>query len=260
MNVEFTKELIALVRASGLPEIRNSSSNTTVTAGFLGKLGNPRAGWITFVFVGLLLAAWIVYLQVQKRKLETMRAAAEQSNRETTSKLGDEVERNLLLSRELEAERQKRQKAEEMLAQSQPGRSPGVLSILLTPATFERGSGNAKVAKLTANTDRIRLLLTLGQGATYERYSLLIATFGGRKVWSSDSITKASIRQGRLEVVLPGNLVEYEDYRLELQGVSDAGPRSYCRLRVQGPEVVRQGQDTRSLYSLSEPVVDDCCG
>lgn len=223
LNVEFTKELIALVRASGLPEARSSSATLPVAAGFLSRVANVRtATWVAVVLIGVLLSVWIVFLHVRERKLETMRAAAEQSQRETTDKLGKEEERNQLLTRELETERQERQKAEELLAQSQSDQPVKVTSILLTPATFERG-GESKVVSLNLKTERIRLQLALGQSASYEQYSLLITTFGGRKIWSSDSLTADKIRQGKLEVTLPARLFGYEDYKLELQGRSENG-------------------------------------
>lgn len=227
LNAEFTRELIALVRASGLPEGKNPSLEVPISAGWLNKVSNVRtAAWLGLVLVVIILASWIVYLHFKERNLEARRLAAEQSNQQTTDKLKQEIARSENLAQELQSERQEKQRMEELLTQSQSSHPAVVTSILLTPANLARG-GVSKVVSLKVKPDRIRLQLALDEDARYERYSLLITTFEDRKIWSSDSIKANQIRRGNLEVTLAGSLFGYEDYKLVLKGLSATGDFVY---------------------------------
>ncbi len=261
-ELEFTKGLIASLRASGAEKEQTTSDVTqTVPAkstvqipsseelttaksksdssandfpliqpGFFNQFaGRPATiGWLSVLLVCLVLLSWIVYLYSQKRSWEVQLAAVERSNQEAREKLREATQGHAELSKQLEDERERRAKAEELIAQLQipkPGGSTNlgsITSLVLIPATLERG-GNAKTVKLTAETKRIQLQLQLGANQRYGKYSVHITTFDGRNVWSDDSIGAGQIKRGRLTLVLLSSLLEYDDYRIELKGLPDSG-------------------------------------
>jgi hypothetical protein len=174
----------------------------------------------------------ILYLYSQKKGWEAQRAAVERSSQEARERLSEEMQGKAELSRQLEIEKEKRaqaeEKAEELAAQMrarQPdkiNRPETITSIILAPTTLERG-GNSKVLSLKAETGRVQLQLELDEGQRYSQYSVLLTTFDGRRVWSRNSVAASQIKQGRLNLVLPASLLEYEDYKIELKGLSENG-------------------------------------
>lgn len=257
-EVEFTKELIASLREAKLENNQTTSGVTHTTfvettdeihpeeesitakessAGAFPLIPSalknlaPRstaAGWLFVSLVCFSLLSWILYHYYQKRNWEAQMTEVERSNQEAREKLSELMEGKAELSRQLEDERERRERAEELIAQLQVRKPDGttrpdrIASILLTPATLERG-GNSKTISLKAESKRIQLQLELGESQRYSRYNVLITTFDGRRVWSKDSIGAGQIKQGRLTLVLPSSLLEYEDYRIELKGLSDTG-------------------------------------
>jgi hypothetical protein len=260
-DVEFTKRLIASIRGADSAHEQSTSDVTHTTfAASTDKIHSreeiipatsepessdetfqlippgfknlaPRSAAIGWLFVSLVcfsLLSWIVYLYYQKRGHEAQMAAVERSNQETREKLSELMKGKEELSRQLEDEKERRSRAEELIAQLQV-RQPDeitrpnrITSILLAPAALERG-GNSRTISLKAETKRIQLQLEVGESQRYSRYSVLLSTFDGRKVWSKDSIDASQIKQGRLSLVLPSSLLEDEDYRIELKGSSDNG-------------------------------------
>lgn len=221
-NVEFTRELIALLRQSGLSEKPRATTAPISVGRFKNMPRIPYGVSIGLTVIVLFLGSWIVYLHFKERNTEAKRIAAERSNNETIKDLNQEREKSRLLAQELERERQERLKTEDLLVQSLPGQPPKITSLLLTPTTFERES-ESNIKTLRATTERIRLQLAVNEGAQYDRYSLLITTFSGNKIWSSDSLRANQIRHGKLVVTFPGSLFTYEDYKLELKGLSESG-------------------------------------
>ncbi|HEU4712099.1 MAG TPA: hypothetical protein VFS76_11070 [Pyrinomonadaceae bacterium] len=245
LNVEFTRELIGLVRGSSRLEHNNVSAGLTVDSSRLkngangesrlaltqhgpiyAKLMNqvPTANWIRFSLVLLLLTTtgWIVYLYSKERSLDAIRIAAERSNNEAIARLGQEREKSQTLNKELESEREQRRNAEEALAQSRPNQPPSLPTVRLAPATFVR-DGYSKVLDLNLKTDRFRLQLEVKDELRHDQYSVSITTFDGRQIWSSDSFKPSQIKQGMLSMVLPGSLFEYDDYKIELKGREENG-------------------------------------
>ena len=226
-NVEFTRELIDLLRQSGLSE-KSGVTAAPASVRWFDNVPRIRYGMaIGLALTGILLASWIVYLQIKGRNSEARRIAAERSHSETINDLNQEREKSRLLAQELEREKQERQKAEDLLAQSIPNLPAKTPSILLTPTTFERGR-DPKIVTLDVRSERIRLQLLLNESVRYDRYSLVITTFEGRNIWNSDSLRANDVRNGKLEVTLSGSLFSYEDYKLELKGLSDNG--EYVRI------------------------------
>lgn len=266
-ELEFTKELIASLREANLKKKRTTLDMTPST--FVGTTDRihsqaeadtdndasespggaftpPPPGlkhfstysnataWLLISLACITLLVWAFYHYYQKRSWEAQMAAVERSNQEARDKLSELTQGQAELNRQLELEKERRARAEELIAQLE-NRKPGEItrpdgsdnaerttSLLLSPAALDRG-GNSKTVRLKAGSKPIQLQLELGEGKRYSRYSLLLTTFDGRKVWSKDSIDASQIRQGRLFLTLPSSLLEYEDYRIELKGLADNG-------------------------------------
>lgn len=254
-EVEFTRELIALLHETnpeknvttsavrqpgfieptdkGYPEKETISARpeveTTAPAFSLFAEGlrsvAPRFSAIAplvALLVCLSLIYWIFHLYSQKRAWEAQRTVMERSNQEALDEVKEEAQGRADLGQRLEIEKEKRAKTEELLAQLQSRRPETVTPIFLSPTTFERG-GSSKTVTLKPKTGRIQLQLELDQSQRYTQHSVLITTFDGRKVWSKDSIPPSQINQGKLTLVLPSSLLKYEDYRIELRGLSETG-------------------------------------
>lgn len=260
-EVEFTKKLVASLRGAGLEknqtaadithtafaettdkihsrnEIISANSESESTPGAFSLIPldlrnlTPRStavGWLFVSLVCLSLLSWVLYFYYQKRTWEAQMAAVERTNQDAREKLSELMQGKEELNRKLEDEKERRERAEELIAQLQARKPDGItkpdriISILLTPANLDRG-GNSKTISLKAGSKRVRLQLQLGEGQHSSLYSVLLTTFDGRRVWSKDSIDASQIKQGRLTLVLPPSLLEHEDYRIELKGLSDSG-------------------------------------
>lgn len=204
---------------------------TLIPPGFFKHLAaRPTTiGWVLISLICFSLLSWIVYLYSQKKFWEIQLAAVERSNQEAREKLLEATQDQAELSKQLEDERERRARAEELIAQLQirkPNSSSTkldrIITLILAPATLERGS-NPKTIKLKAETNRIHLQLEVPADRSYSRYSVLLTTFDGRSVWNNDAIDASQIKQGRLSLFLPPSLLEYEDYRIELKGLLDSG-------------------------------------
>lgn len=187
-------------------------------------------GLAAILLVGGSALFLILYLYSQQRSLKAQLVVAERSNQEAREKLSEESKGKTELSKQLEIdrekleiEREKRARAEELITQSRiPRPDISTSLIFLTPMTLDRGS-NSKTITLRAESKRVKFQLEVDENQRYSRYSALITTFDGRSVWSKDSIDARQIKRGRLTLVLPSSLLGYEDYRIELKGLSDSG-------------------------------------
>ena len=137
-------------------------------------------------------------------------------------RLSEERQTKEELNKQLEIEREKRAEAEELVARLQERKPVVIASGRLSPTVFERG-GSPKTVTLKAGTKRVYLRLQLDDGQRYSRYSVLLTTFDGRRVWGEESLDAGRVRNGRLTLPLPPSVLEYEDYRIELRGLSDNG-------------------------------------
>jgi hypothetical protein len=179
-------------------------------------------GWLVVLTVGLLLTSSILYFYSRRRNLEAQRIAVEQPAQEPREKLSEETQNKAEPSKRLEVEKEKQVTAEELTARASPRKPERVTSILLAPTTLERG-GNSKAISLKTTTKQVQLQLELDTSQPYSRYSILLTTFDGRRVWSKDSVDASQIKKGQLALILPSALLTYEDYRIELKGLSDNG-------------------------------------
>ena len=185
----------------------------------------PRFRWaaafaIMLVCFGLL--CWFIYYYSQTRPQDVNQPLAEQGNREGSEKPSEEAAGKETPDRRSETEKEKRETPEESSTPRQPRRQDSVASILLAPSMLERGGGS-KTIKLKTGTGKIQLQLELDEGVRYERYSVLISTFDGRRVWSKDSLDAGQITKGRVTLTLPSPLFEYDDYKVELKGLPEGG-------------------------------------
>ena len=232
LNVEFTRELIALIKESEISaalDLESSGANGGAEGQpvlaqhgpVYAKLMNtaPVANWMRLCFVALLvlLVSSILYLYSRERALEATHIAAEQRNKEITARISEEQQRSQDLARELESEQEQRIKAEEALAQSQPVRLAGMVSVLLFPSSMTR-DGDSKIVKINTKSDRIRLQLSLANKPSYNEYSISITTFEGRGTWGPEYRKANEVKQGKLNLVLPSSVFSYDDYKIELKG------------------------------------------
>lgn len=227
-ELKFTKELIAAVRESSLaksvPPV-NSAIPEAYQTSAPGR-GSLRLVWIVPVVLCISLLAWIAYLYSNRRTLEHQRLVAERSADEARRKLEEQLQANHELSRQLQTENEKRARAEELIAQMQTHESLGVASVILAPATTERG-GESQVVSLRSRSERVRIQLELDDPGRYTRYSVTISTVAGRRVWKNDSVRPDRTRPDRLTLLLLAKLFEYEDYKIELKGQEADGSFVY---------------------------------
>jgi hypothetical protein len=180
------------------------------------------AGGFALLLVCLALFSWLFYRYYQTRRREAEQGAVERSRQEAREKLSEGAENKAELSNQSESNQGEREAPERLVIQQQTHKPEKIASILLAPAALERG-GSSKTVRLKTGTRRVRLQLELGEGERYDRYSVLISTFDGRPVWSKDSLDAGQVKNGRITLTLPSSLFGYDDYRIELKGLPDAG-------------------------------------
>jgi hypothetical protein len=253
--VEFTRELLALVRESRLkknqgttaakptpgieptntfdaePEtasthLRPAHSMTELPLDQATFRSAPPRFTLTRSLVVALVCfsfvASIIYVYSQWKAWEAHRVAQEQNREDVSEMLRTATQRNAELGEQLEIERQKRIASEELVAQLRLRDGVKITSIVLEPTTHVRG-GDSKIQSLKPEGRPIQIRLDLDKDWRYSRYNMLITTFDGRKVWSADSLDSSQIKRRKLSVVLPASLLKPEDYRIALTGFSDSG-------------------------------------
>jgi hypothetical protein len=242
-KLESTRSLISLIQSSSSGSMNERAGsigtlNSAETYKSKSSLPNPADtqativtpsrrtghyflgwGWAVTSLVLVLLSSSVVYLLYKKRAMETRQASVEQMIKNVGDKLNQETARSTELDAELSAERERRQKAEELLSQLQDQDAPRVTTVLLTPTSFQRGEGS-RFVRLRLSTGQIRLQLMVGQELRFDRYSVIISTFDNREVWKTNSLDSHSARQGKLSLILPTDLFSPQDYRIEVRGSS----------------------------------------
>ena len=215
-----TNEIVA-PKTSGW--LRSQSSLNLLAAGFRGL---PKVVAATAALVALSIVTASIYFviqyQRQKRELLAQQATLERSVQVARQQLDTEMRNAAELQKRLEFEAEMRAQAEQMLAQSQNPEPRSLLSVVLLPNPFERGA-SAKTVILSANTNRLQFLLAVPASPRYPSYNVAIKTFGGRKVWARESIPTAQVKQNKLSLIVSSSLLPYDDYRIELQGISADG-------------------------------------
>lgn len=184
-----------------------------------------RLIWLAIALLCFSLLAWFLYLYSSKKGSEERRVGVERNNQETQQPKQPPAESpdEAQADKQTGTEKEKQEKGKEVAAQAPPSRKPNrVGSILLTPAAPERG-GDSKTLILKNDGRQIQLQLSLDKSWHYARYSVVLTTFDGRRVWSKESLDAGEASNGRLSFVLPPSLLEYEDYRIELKGLSESG-------------------------------------
>jgi hypothetical protein len=212
--------------AGGAPAVQPEDSGGLL-ASIAASLKNltPRFHWagaLALVLVCLALLYWILYRYSPPRLPTVNQAAAEREGREAREKPPEEAAGRATPGGSPEVEKGKRETPEEAVVPRQPRRQESIASIILSPATLERGGGSQTV-KLRTGTSKVQLQLALDEGKRYERYSVLISTFDGRKVWGRDSLDAGHITKGRITLALPSALFGYDDYKVELKGLPHGG-------------------------------------
>jgi hypothetical protein len=248
-DLEYTRELVALLRerraaltaagisrpatthregafpeAVGLPGITVQRSVGILAQTFMRRRFATALVLILALLLGGLIY-WTVRLNFQKRLLEQQWAVMEQRNQEMQKRLEEESQGRSETARQLGIEREERAKAEDLLAQLRSHQSAGFSTITLSPTAFERGT-SPRTASLKPKTPQVQLVLRLDPGQ-FEQYGVVLTTFAGITVWSKDSIPASQAKSGRLVLVVPASLLSYEDYRIELRGLSANGASAH---------------------------------
>lgn len=191
-----------------------------ISTGWKGWM--PQLTWVALALVCFSAAAWFLYRYAQKSSPEVGKGEVEREHQETPDKPREENRGPAETGGQVTKGKENREQPEKTVAQSQARVPNTISSIILAPATLERGAG-AQTLTLKTETKRIRLQLELDESQRYDRYDILLTTFDGRKVWSKESLDAGQIKSGRLTLVLPSSLLEYEDYRIELKGLPKTG-------------------------------------
>jgi hypothetical protein len=237
-EVEFTEELISFLRevrskdsaspSTGSVKIPAKSKNDDPTPWSMivvGLRSLPRAVVAT-VGVIVLVASISLYLifrsYSEKQRWIEQRTALERSVQDTQQKLSEELSKASELGKQLDLEKEAREKAEDSLAQLQSRSLRRFTTILLEPIALERG-GSPKTITLKSKGERVQIQLKVSPNQNYHQYSVAIITFDGRPVWSRESIPTTQINRGKLVFLVPSSLLKYDDYRIELKARPENG-------------------------------------
>lgn len=236
----FTEELIVAVRgadpaggrtvhAAGPPEVTPPATEDTVPAPPFKppspKNFMPRLAWAGGFFLLLFclaLASWFLFRRAQTPPAGTHQAETNQGGKGPRETPTEEVVGKKGPGGRPNVGGEKRATPEETPEPRPPRRSESVASILLSPATLERGGGSATV-RLKTGTSKVQLHLELYEDTRYNRYGVLITTFDGRRVWSNDALDSGQISKGHIALTLPSSLFGYDDYKVELKGLPESG-------------------------------------
>jgi len=205
------------------PWLQSQVSLNLIARGLRGlpKAFSATAGLVLLVLVGGSIYVVFHYWR-QSRELLDQRAALERNVQEVHEQLSREIQDSSELGKRLDLESKMRTQAEEALALSRNREPASVASVVLLPTIFERGGGS-KIVSLNANANLLRLVLEVPATPPYRTYNVLMETFDRRVVWSRNSIPASQIKQNKLSFVLSSSLFPYDDYRIELLGVSENG-------------------------------------
>ena len=205
------------------PWLKSQASLNLIARGFQGL---PKVFSATAGLVVLLVVVASIYLifeyRRQTRQLLAQQTALERSVLETRQKLDAEMRSSAELEKRLNSETEKRTQAEEALAQSRSPEPRLVASVVLLPTIFQRGAGS-KTVTVPPGASRLQLLLDVASDPPYPKYNVGIKTFDGRNIWARDSVPASQIKQNKLSLTLSSSLFPYDDYRIELHGVSEDG-------------------------------------
>lgn len=209
-NVDFTKELAALVKSG------TAGAELTAWPSFRSSFVQRTGVWLVVAFVAVLLGSWTAYLIYLQSKLKGEQAAVQEKALQANLSLNAEIARRNQLIRELEAERGKREQAEDLLAQSK--NTASFTEVVLRPAAFERSQGST-LPTFKVRNPQLRIQLILNTDRKFEKYQLTIATLSG-EVRRELSMSSNRLRQGRLMLTLPSEELGFDDFRIELRGAS----------------------------------------
>lgn len=178
-----------------------------------------RAAGLALVVACFTLIFWLLYSYSQRPRPQPV---VEQNAPEAREKPPAEDVGKVVTRETPEATPSKNATPEEVVVPQHKRRPDAVASVLLAPTTLGRGGGSDTV-RIRTGTRRVQLQLEVDEGRRYDRYSVLVTTFEGRKVWSMDALDAGQITKGRLALTLPSSLLTYNDYRVELKGLPDGG-------------------------------------
>lgn len=238
-NVEFTRKLAGeLSRAPQPKEIVK----------FPGKSGRIRAGasfdpapparlrsrrltlaaavsLMALVLVGLPMLFWNLSLRDRvdkaREEAEEFRARNEELHRHLENA---EAERERL-TKELEGERESRREAQDQLARLQERAGlpiPGLLRVRLDASnTMRGGSGELKLIKVGPDKTQVRFDILLDQPSRYISHGVSIG-LGQRTVRQFTGV-RARAGGRSISVTVAADLLEYQDYRLQVFGEREGG-------------------------------------
>lgn len=242
-EVSFTEELIASVRqpAAGGLTVRSAEYSADAShPGAVGAIADPadsasslplmaaitknltaRRIWAAglILLVGLSSVFWLIYYYSQRPRPQPV---VRQDRPEAPGGPSEEKRSEVGISETPEATPKKDAPPEEVVVPQQRRKQDTIASILLTPTALGRGGGSDTV-RIKTGTTRVQLQLEVDEDQPYGRYSVLVTTFEGQKVWSRDALAADQIKKGRLTLTLPSSLLTYNDYRVELKGLPDGG-------------------------------------
>lgn len=233
-EMELARDLIANISERGLskpmalpPSPANSSRDLAITnTQFLGRQYTP-AIWFTLLALLACLLAWNIYLQIGKARIEGEQTALKTENQEYQKRVDEEIKRNEAIAAQLEEEKNKLAKSEQLVAELERNVPPfsdnEIITVSLSPESEVRSEGNLKVVNLKATTGRIRLQLNIEQRKDYKEYSVGITTFENRPVWSKNLIKADQLKSNKLILVLPANIFPVDDYKIAVMARAEDG-------------------------------------
>lgn len=232
-QVEFSRHLIDFISkgsrggATSLLSVRRAPSRWWRLPELIAGRGLQvsLAALIIAVAAGLVMLLWNLKLHNRLERIEANQESLELRGRELQQQVEAQKDNNESLLAELEDERNRRERAEQELAESQhsrPGTSPAAI-LLLAHDVFLKGGGRSETVNIRPGTQRLRIGISLDSRDDYKSYNVIIKTVEGREVWNGNSIRARKGDALRINLSLPAPLFAEDDYVLTLKGQKENG-------------------------------------
>lgn len=188
------------------------------------------AAAVALVAGGSWLITETVRLRAQVAQLQAERQTRQRQEEILRQQADGERTRSEDLNSQLQREREQRERSEELARQLeqerqrlQPGSSPTIASLILLPGVSRGGADRPKlVVPQTARL--VRIQIGLEREEEHKSFRVEIRTAQGQEIWTQDKLRPRQSRAGRVvNLVIPVSAFDPGEYELTLRGVNDKG-------------------------------------
>lgn len=222
------RERVEFARA-WLRFIEKKSLNTIKPAVITTSRAPARNGWLVAAAVlivmlagGIWLSGEMARLRGQLQESEQARGKLEQQQTTLAQQVTEQQTRNDQLTQELQNARNGQQNPDRNPEIGKPTPVPSIASFILKPIVV-RGSGTTNRLALPANTEWVRLQVTLGEGV-YPDYRATITNVPGVELWRQSGLKAQGKGTAKtITVKLPVDVFTESDLILTISGIGANG-------------------------------------